>query len=431
MTLRSRIHRSLALFLAFASVLLLAGAGCGNGAKDAPSPPPVQDDGNEPPARKPPGAVPGAQDGGGEGEGEGKSSITPHEMRRLEAAAEALKNKVFLNDPIEFANSFLQVRALKSIIESTKGKDAWKAMVKKAGRDELEFEKVYAKTLRDFFEDLRSPGGRCGLSEAEIRSIRNAGTPPDLLLADTFACTGERARVILLIGFRAKEDLVGVLRLRAMPHQNRRPWYYVGDERLDAVGAIHQGEAARAAEAMRTLAKAQEAFVTGKALDRDGDGKGEYAFLAELAGTREIRGTEGKIHDAGLPLLLGEVSTDHGLALSGGLLFRIYLPGRDGPVFGERGSAPEPAPLTDAREAGYCALAWPVAEGCGKGLYFMGPSGKILRARSPASFRGLHHAPPASIGFKEKAGEGSQGFGTPLDGPGTSGTGQEWEALPR
>jgi hypothetical protein len=417
----------LLLFACLAAALVLLSFACGGkDGKKAPDPKPDEpktegDDGKTPEQKQEglrPGEVKEEDPAGG-----AKSSILPGVRRRLVSLTKGLQDSIFLNDPGGFEKSFWDVDSLKSIIVSMKDKAAWRAMLKKAGEnaDDIEFEKYYKKTLRALFDDLLAPGGKCGLSAEQRQAVARSGKPARMLFADTFKSAGERSRVIVLCGFFGSDRLEGIMRIRAMPHKNRRHWYYMGDERIDAVQAIAEGEAARVTESLTSLVEAQKAFMASKKLDRDDDGKGEYAFLNELAGTWQLRGST----DPMKPVLAGpflEVS-ENGMVLSGTHLFRIFLPGQDEPAFRDRGAL-EPAPLTDARESGWCALAWPAAKGCGTGLYFVGPSGAVLRAKNPSPHVGLGGPPPAAAGFKGEA----AGWGTPLDGPGTSLGGIEWEA---
>jgi hypothetical protein len=68
-----------------------------------------------------------------------------------------------------------------------------------------------------------------------------------------------------------------------------------------------------------------------------------------------------------------------------------------------------------------------VAKGCGSGLFFVGPAGVVLRAKNPSTFFGLGGAPPPSVGFRKSQDPAEPGWGTPLDGPGPSVDGIEWE----
>ncbi|MHC5038922.1 MAG: hypothetical protein ACYTHM_16560, partial [Planctomycetota bacterium] len=390
-------------FLAGVIALLLLVSACGG---DGKSGGPAKGETPDPPGGKGKGpSTKGspAQTKKGEGVPVKEPALHPRDRKRIEQALVALKNNLFLNDPEGFAKDFLDVRSLKNILIRTQGKDAWNKMVKAVGKDELEFKKHYRKSLDQLFKDLQTPGVKCSLTQEAILAIKRGAVPPTLLYADKCNSPLGKMIIVVLAGFHDAKALRGLFRLRVLPHQNRLPWYLAGDEKIDALETLTAGEEERVASGLRNLAKAQDAFRDAKHADRDGDGRGEFAFLPELAGVVEVRGTDGCIA-SGLTGPFREVSKG-GVVLSGTHLFCTFLPGPSGPVAGERGGAPESAAVTDAREQGWCAVAWPVAQGAGKGLYFVGPSGTVLKAKSARDYAGMDPAPPAAVGFAESGGE--------------------------
>ncbi|MHC4600410.1 MAG: hypothetical protein ACYS47_15550, partial [Planctomycetota bacterium] len=110
-------------------------------------------------------------------------------------------------------------------------------------------------------------------------------------------------------------------------------------------------------------------------------------------------------------------------------LIRLHLPGEGKKTYADRMGELESAGVTDLRERVWCALAWPVAKGCGEGLYFVGPSGEVLRAGNPSPFHGLETAPSPAVGFKEKNAPASKGWGTPVGAGETSGASIPWKTL--
>ena len=90
---------------------------------------------------------------------------------------------------------------------------------------------------------------------------------------------------------------------------------------------------------------------------------------------------------------------------------------------------PEQGALTDAREKTWCAAAWPVSPELGAGLYFVGPSGKVLVSKSPSPYFGIEKAPPTGMGFVEAGEKAARCAGTPLSAPGRDGAGIEWVEL--
>lgn len=403
--------------------VLAALAGCGGGS--------AKDDGNnddpggggEPPAKVDDGGnpvQPGQPGGGAEEKPKSRESVTPKERARLELAVRTFKDHLVLNDPGGFEESFLDVKSLKSVVTRGRGDDAWKAMLARAGGDEVEYRKVYRGGIRKLFEDLREPGGACHLSQDELGRIRKGATPPVLYLADTFARPAGRNIVVTLSGLPGEDGMVGLLRLRAMPHHNQRKWFFQGDEQLESVAANLVSERERLSDLLGRIVAAQKAFQEKAVVNRDQDGDGEFAFLFELAGIDPLRGTEEARFDAGLPRALREVSMN-GPALTGGYLIQVVLPGQTGPVVRYRYGDPEPQDLVDAREKAWVVVAWPVAEPLGKFLYMAGPSGQILVSKTPSGFFGLDKAPPLQTGFSEQ--------GDALAAPGTCAGGVTWQRL--
>jgi hypothetical protein len=409
--------------------LLVPSCGPKNGSENKPSP----DKGSENQGSDV--KAPSAGEGGKGGrvgeveeEEEGPSSLRPRERQRLVAALQALQNNLLLADPEGFETSFLTVSALGSILSSALGKEAWKKMVAAGGGDRLDFEVEYKKSIRSLYDDLREPGGRCGLDRATLQAVRNSGIPPTLLFADTFASPLGRNFIVALAGLKDDRGLKALLRIRAMPHHNKQKWYLHGDERIDTLDDRVAGERADIGSALETISKEQDAFRGDKVIDRDSDGKGEFGFLPELSGIVELRGSENRREGGGIPPLLREVAVN-GVALLGTHLISVHLPGDSVKTFGDRPGAQETSKITDLRERVWCAVAWPVAKGCGRGLYFVGPSGRVLVSEKPSSFFGLESPPPPAVGFRQQTAKASEGWGTAV-GPGeSSGAGIAWKAL--
>jgi len=348
-----------------------------------------------------------------------RPSLLPRETERLQEALNALKNHLLYGDPKGFEEGFTPVESLKSVITDVKGKAAWEAMVKAAGGDEIEYKKAYRARIKDLYEGLRKHG---------IRAIRDAGLPASMLFAETFANPLGRNVVVLLAGFPDAKGLAGVLRIRALPHQNIRKWYLTGEETLESAADLETGESAGIAEALGAIARAQEAYRAAAVSDGDGDGAGEYGFLEALAGVESETAPSGKSFESPLPPDLREVAVS-GVALRGGHLIRLFLPGATAAAFRSRDGRADGVKAADAREKIWWALAWPAAEGFGRGLYFAGPSGTVLQSKAPSPYRGLAAAPPPAAGFREKGAQADRGMGTPLDAEGTSGAGIEWAPL--
>jgi prepilin-type N-terminal cleavage/methylation domain-containing protein len=150
---------------------------------------------------------------------------------------------------------------------------------------------------------------------------------------------------------------------------------------------------ASAAATLRAISSAQAQVQSQGALDVDGDGAGEYAYLAELAGQAPLRAGVAGIPVAGvdqlapapLPASLGRVQ--NGMGSHSGYLFQVWLPG---PAAGgiwpgvaedaTGGKIAGPFPDPNANEITWCAFAWPVSRGdTGNPVFFTSSSGDILR----------------------------------------------------
>ncbi|GEM_PF-3136519 len=416
-------------FFLLLSLCLVLSLACGDGDKPSPSGegPASSGEGDNRTATPPPAGTGGGDEGdpaeGGEEDVSG--TLRPGEKRRLEEALEGLKNSLLYGDPDGFIQGYMSVGDLQSVIEATKGKDAWKERLEEAGGDALEFEKVYRNRLMALYEDLREPGGRCGLSAEAFQAIRSAAKPSRFLFADTFLNPLGRNFIVILGGLSGPEGLRGLIRLRSIPHRNRRKWYLHGDEKIESLPALERREAERIAGALAALQRAQEAFRKSCAVDRDGDGKGEYAFLTELAGLVAARGSEATHVAEGLPEAFLEVSVS-GKVLYKTHLITLYLPWKGGYAVEDHPGVLEPSEVTDARETLWYAFAWPVARGCGHGLYFAGPSGPVLKRQGDSPFHGPGKAPaPRAAGRPG----GAPQWVRPLEGAGSSTTGVAWVAV--
>jgi len=205
-----------------------------------------------------------------EGQGTGKASLLPRETERLKEALVSLKNGLMYNDPGAFEDGFSTAEALKSVVTDVKGKAAWAAMEKEAGGDFIEFKKAYRARIRALFDGLRLKGGSCRLDEAQWKAMAEAGRPAVMLFADTFANPLGRNYVVLLAGFPDKDGMAGLLRFRALPHQNIRKWYLAGGETLDSVARLTDKERESVREALLLIHAGQEAYRGSRASDADG-----------------------------------------------------------------------------------------------------------------------------------------------------------------
>ncbi len=125
---------------------------------------------------------------------------------------------------------------------------------------------------------------------------------------------------------------------------------------------------------------AQEQFRAGGYRDQDGNGRGEFGLLSELAGRRAV-GNEQRLGLIEGPLARG--------ATAGGYAYTIYLPGEVTRVADDGKTETRPAVPGNAKlqEEKYVAYAWPSRAKDGK-MYAMLADGAVYQA----DYRGV---PPA------------------------------------
>jgi hypothetical protein len=131
-------------------------------------------------------------------------------------------------------------------------------------------------------------------------------------------------------------------------------------------GDLPDTAAAAAVTVMTTqLLPGEQAFQKGVYLDQDGDGKGEFGLLSELAGLRATPSAPaGVLQLIDAQLAGGPVD---------GYRYAIFLPdGKGGAVSEPAGAAPRPANVAAAKEQArhFVAYAWPVAAAAAGGRMF-------------------------------------------------------------
>lgn len=134
---------------------------------------------------------------------------------------------------------------------------------------------------------------------------------------------------------------------------------------------------------LRSIASAQAQAQASAVIDTDGDTRGEYAYLGELAGSKPLRVPGGIGTEPLYPMLLSsafaEVSPS-GIVKRSGYLFRVFLPGAT--VNKRTPGLPEGSPAQpdgDNAEILWCAYAWPIKAGStGTRAFFMNQEGDLL-----------------------------------------------------
>lgn len=131
---------------------------------------------------------------------------------------------------------------------------------------------------------------------------------------------------------------------------------------------------------LKAITAAQAQAMTRDAVDYDGDGQGEFLYLAELSGTVDLRGMGQALDPAIVSVSLGNL--DQSCATKAGYFFRIYLPDSNGEgvtedAAGGKASAADVDP--DLAENYWVAYAWPSNVGnSGRRAFVVNQQGTLL-----------------------------------------------------
>lgn len=114
---------------------------------------------------------------------------------------------------------------------------------------------------------------------------------------------------------------------------------------------------------LRTISTSETQFQTEQVVDQDNDGTGEFAFLAEMAGTAIPRGATATVSPAYIPSVLGPT----GAAVrsnKSGYHFQMFLPGSSAALSDTGSTTPTVLTTTnqaviDAQEVNFRCFAWP------------------------------------------------------------------------
>lgn len=160
-------------------------------------------------------------------------------------------------------------------------------------------------------------------------------------------------------------------------------------------GPINAAESAASAT-LKNIQRAEEEFRERRVLDTDGDGKGEFGWLGELAGIAPLRGdTAGRLLDP--PVLskaFGEVQAGH--VQRSDYLFCMWLPAVGG---GWARQGDKAAIDADAAETQFCIYAWPANPGAHKRAFFTNASGDVFASRNTPGYLGAGRPVPIDAGF--------------------------------
>ncbi|MBI4615867.1 MAG: hypothetical protein HY720_19775 [Planctomycetes bacterium] len=139
--------------------------------------------------------------------------------------------------------------------------------------------------------------------------------------------------------------------------------YFLRSELREA--RVNQGER-EAVRLLVTIAAAEDRFRDEARMDADGDGRGEYGFLQELADVAWRHGARSAARSG--PLLPAEIGWSvarEGVGIRRGYCFLVYLPG-PAVAIPESHPLPESGPsgrTADRQEEHWVAYAWPLEHG--------------------------------------------------------------------
>jgi prepilin-type N-terminal cleavage/methylation domain-containing protein len=147
---------------------------------------------------------------------------------------------------------------------------------------------------------------------------------------------------------------------------------------------------AAAISTLRTISTSEATFRASGAVDTDGDGAGEFGYLAELAGQASMRVSAGGVPVAGgvndflnptiLPTGMGIVQ--NGIVSRSGYYFQMWLPDAAYggiPEEATGGCIAGPFPDPNCNEVCWACYAWPMdVNGTGNRAFFINQEGDLL-----------------------------------------------------
>ncbi len=154
-----------------------------------------------------------------------------------------------------------------------------------------------------------------------------------------------------------------------------------------------------AIQALKSMHSAQYRLKLQGSIDSNHDGVGEFGFLQELSGVRDLRSGSGeRLDPAFFSAAYGAVDSG-GRVQRSGYFFHLFLPGAGAVPVGE-GSKTASYPAVNAELAqGYFAVyAWPVSYSrSGTRAFFINQEGALLASRNDQTHYSGTANPPAGM----------------------------------
>lgn len=180
------------------------------------------------------------------------------------------------------------------------------------------------------------------------------------------------------------------------------------------LGARLSANETSAIATMRAIVTAQMQAVSAGSIDTDSDGRAEFAYFGELAGTvpTRIAGAGGPaagvvgVHElAPSPLLSSLGWVNSSVTTHSGYVFQIWLPDVAGAGIAEDptgGKTAGPFPDSNLCEDVFCAYAWPIRAGAtGNKCFFINQDGLIVQTlnRGAGAYSGIAGGPASDAAF--------------------------------
>lgn len=174
------------------------------------------------------------------------------------------------------------------------------------------------------------------------------------------------------------------------------------------LGARLSANETSAIATMRAIVTAQMQAMSAGSIDTDSDGRAEFAYFGELAGTVPTRiggaggpaaGVAGVHELAPSPLLASLGAVNASVTTHSGYVFQIWLPDAAGAGIAEDptgGKTAGPFPDPNLGEEVFCAYAWPMRAGAtGNKCFFINQDGLIVQSlnRGAGAYSGIAGGP--------------------------------------